>query len=107
MQSDGDIGAAPTAPRAHSYMDAIIMTGWEERKDLFRYSLADTETKVIPGQWSFVAQLNEGRATKKRATEFRIDLVKQEVRRLVRSSLPPCHQHAPPPPPLPFGTRLL
>ena len=35
-------------------------------------------TKVIPGMFGFVAQLNEGRATKKRPTEFRVDQVGRE-----------------------------
>jgi len=79
-ESDGDITNAPVSnnPLAKSYLDAIVMSGWEERKDLFRYDLSDTETKIVPGRFAFVAQLNEGRATKKRATEFRIDLVRQD-----------------------------
>jgi hypothetical protein len=37
-------------------------------------------TKVVPGTYGFVAQLNEGRYSKKRPTEFRVDQVVQ-VRR--------------------------
>jgi GDP-L-galactose phosphorylase len=33
---------------------------------------------MIPGRIGFLAQLNEGRALKKRPTEFRVDLVKQD-----------------------------
>ena len=32
-------------------------------------------TKAVPGVYGFVAQLNEGRASKKRPTEFRVDQV--------------------------------
>merc|ERR1719324_984954 len=35
------------------------------------------EARVLPGSYSFVAQVNEGRATKKRPTEFRVDRVVQ------------------------------
>lgn len=40
-----------------------------------RYDVTACPTKVVPGVYGFVAQLNEGRATKKRATEFRVDQV--------------------------------
>lgn len=33
--------------------------------------------QVTQGVYGFIAQLNEGRATKKRATEFRVDQVVQ------------------------------
>ena len=32
-------------------------------------------TKVVAGSFGFVAQFNEGRATKKRPTEFAVDKV--------------------------------
>jgi hypothetical protein len=38
-------------------------------------------TKVVPGTYGFVAQLNEGRYSKKRPTEFRVDQVLQVRRR--------------------------
>lgn len=44
---------------------------------LFRYDVTACETKVIPGNLGFVAQLNEGRHLKKRPTEFRVDRVLQ------------------------------
>jgi GDP-L-galactose phosphorylase len=34
--------------------------------------------KVLPGEFGFVAQLNEGRHSKKRPTEFRVDQVLQD-----------------------------
>ena len=38
---------------------------------------APSACQVLDGVYSFVAQLNEGRATKKRPTEFSIDRVLQ------------------------------
>ena len=47
------------------------------RRGLFRYDVTNCETKVIPGKYGFIAQLNEGRHLKKRLTEFRVDQVLQ------------------------------
>ncbi|RWW30314.1 hypothetical protein BHE74_00016503 [Ensete ventricosum] len=46
-------------------------------RGLFRYDVMACESKVIPGGYGFVAQLNEGRHLKKRPTEFRVDRVLQ------------------------------
>lgn len=46
-------------------------------RGLFRYDVTTCETKVIPGEYGFIAQLNEGRHLKKRPTEFRVDRVLQ------------------------------
>ncbi|CAN6445475.1 unnamed protein product [Victoria cruziana] len=46
-------------------------------RGLFRYDVTACETKVIPGRYGFIAQLNEGRHLKKRPTEFRVDKVLQ------------------------------
>lgn len=46
-------------------------------RGLFRYDVTACETKVIPGEHGFIAQLNEGRHLKKRPTEFRVDCVLQ------------------------------
>lgn len=46
-------------------------------RGLFRYDVTACETKVIPGEQGFIAQLNEGRHLKKRPTEFRVDKVLQ------------------------------
>lgn len=46
-------------------------------RGLFRYDVTACETKVIPGEQGFIAQLNEGRHLKKRPTEFRVDRVLQ------------------------------
>ncbi|XP_062201864.1 GDP-L-galactose phosphorylase 2-like [Phragmites australis] len=57
----------------------LLLTEWEDRmaRGLFRYDVTACETKVIPGNLGFVAQLNEGRHLKKRPTEFRVDRVLQ------------------------------
>ncbi|KAL8469894.1 hypothetical protein ACS0TY_032673 [Phlomoides rotata] len=47
------------------------------QRGLFRYDVTACETKVIPGKYGFIAQLNEGRHLKKRPTEFRVDKVLQ------------------------------
>lgn len=44
---------------------------------MHRYDVSQCETRVLPGPAGFVAQLNEGRATKKRPTEFSADRVMQ------------------------------
>lgn len=56
-----------------------LLGQWEDRmsRGLFRYDVTSCETKVIPGRYGFIAQLNEGRHLKKRPTEFRIDQVLQ------------------------------
>lgn len=46
-------------------------------RGLFQYDVTTCETKVIPGERGFIAQLNEGRHLKKRPTEFRVDRVLQ------------------------------
>lgn len=57
----------------------LLLGLWEDRmaRGLFRYDVTACETKVIPGNLGFVAQLNEGRHLKKRPTEFRVDRVLQ------------------------------
>ncbi|KAI4988687.1 hypothetical protein ZWY2020_035927 [Hordeum vulgare] len=57
----------------------LLLGQWEDRmtQGLFRYDVTACETKVIPGNLGFVAQLNEGRHLKKRPTEFRVDNVLQ------------------------------
>lgn len=62
-----------------SLLDAALLALWDERAErgLFRYDVTACPTRVLPGVWGFVAQLNEGRATLKRPTEFRVDAVVQ------------------------------
>jgi GDP-L-galactose phosphorylase len=55
----------------------VLLAKWEDRcgRGLFRYDVTACPTRVLDGVYGFVAQLNEGRATKKRATEFAVDAV--------------------------------
>ncbi|KAK9057190.1 hypothetical protein SSX86_024557 [Deinandra increscens subsp. villosa] len=59
--------------------DCYLLLQWEDRMErgLFRYDVTACETKVIPGEHGFIAQLNEGRHLKKRPTEFQVDKVLQ------------------------------
>ncbi|KAK4398553.1 GDP-L-galactose phosphorylase 1 [Sesamum angolense] len=61
------------------FLDSLLLAEWEDRmqRGLFRYDVTACETKVIPGKYGFIAQLNEGRHLKKRPTEFRVDKVLQ------------------------------
>ncbi|KAH1239561.1 GDP-L-galactose phosphorylase 1 [Glycine max] len=61
------------------FLDSLVLGEWEDRmqRGLFRYDVTTCETKVIPGKYGFIAQLNEGRHLKKRPTEFRVDKVLQ------------------------------
>lgn len=63
-----------------SLLDTILLALWEDcaEQGLFRYDVTACPTKVLPGIYGFIAQLNEGRATKKRPTEFRVDQVCQD-----------------------------
>ena len=63
-----------------SSFDRILLASWEDRfaAGLFRYDVTAVKTKVVPGTYGFVAQFNEGRATKKRPTEFAVDKVCQD-----------------------------
>ncbi|KAF3533623.1 hypothetical protein DY000_02038510 [Brassica cretica] len=68
------VGEKPVA-----FLESLVLGEWEDRfqRGLFRYDVTACETKVIPGKYGFVAQLNEGRHLKKRPTEFRVDKVLQ------------------------------
>ncbi|WOL02364.1 hypothetical protein Cni_G11083 [Canna indica] len=61
------------------FLNTLLLGQWEDRmnRGLFRYDVSACETKVIPGEHGFIAQLNEGRHLKKRPTEFRVDRVLQ------------------------------
>lgn len=61
------------------FLDSLLLGEWEDRMErgLFRYDVTACETKVIPGEHGFIAQLNEGRHLKKRPTEFQVDKVLQ------------------------------
>lgn len=63
-----------------STIETTMLALWEmcQQKGLFRYDVTACATKTLPGSYGFQSQLNEGRATKKRPTEFRLDQVVQE-----------------------------
>lgn len=58
---------------------AALLAEWDDRLEagLFRYDVTKVDSKIIPGKHGFIAQLNEGRGSKKRPTEFTIDKVSQ------------------------------
>lgn len=60
-------------------LDNLILTEWESRarKGLFRYDVRECRTKLLPGSFRFVAQLNPGRLSQKRPSQVRIDAVDQ------------------------------
>jgi len=62
-----------------SVLDNLTLAEWEDRAEqgLFRYDVTACPTKSLSGAYGFIAQLNEGRASKKRPTEFQVDLVNQ------------------------------
>ncbi|XP_075473673.1 GDP-L-galactose phosphorylase 2-like [Primulina tabacum] len=62
-----------------SFLNNLLLGQWEDRmsRGLFRYDVTSCESKVIPGKYGFIAQLNEGRHLRKRPTEFCIDKVIQ------------------------------
>lgn len=76
---ENDIHTLPEEDCQISFLNNLLLGLWEERmsQGLFRYDVTTCETKVIPGKYGFIAQLNEGRHLKKRPTEFRIDKVLQ------------------------------
>lgn len=68
-----------SSPSSYYFLNNLLLGQWEDRmsRGLFRYDVTACETKVIPGEHGFIAQLNEGRHLKKRPTEFRVDRVLQ------------------------------
>ncbi|KAI3456892.1 hypothetical protein Pfo_013555 [Paulownia fortunei] len=74
----GSVGSENKEPPVE-FLDSLLLGEWEDRmqRGLFRYDVTACETKVIPGESGFIAQLNEGRHLKKRPTEFRVDKVLQ------------------------------
>lgn len=76
---DEDEGSSDGKCPQMSYLNNLLLGQWEDRmtRGLFRYDVTSCETRVIPGTYGFIAQLNEGRHLKKRPTEFRVDKVLQ------------------------------
>ncbi|GFY81038.1 GDP-L-galactose phosphorylase 1 [Actinidia rufa] len=52
-----------------AFLDSLLLGEWEDRvqRGLFHYDVTACKTKVIPGEYGFIAQLNEGRHLKKEA----------------------------------------
>jgi len=85
--SFGDVPKGqPYSPKSglpRSVLDNILISEWDKRaaQGLFRYDVTTVESKLLPGKWGFISQCNEGRGSKKRATEYRVDQVVQEFDR--------------------------
>ena len=77
--SEGRVPSPPASDtESGSLLDTVMLAEWEDRAEqgLFRYDVTACPTKVVPGAYGFVAQCNEGRGSKKRPTEFRVDKVR-------------------------------
>ena len=63
--------------QSSSLLDSVLLAEWEDRHErgLFRYDVTACPTKAVAGAYGFIAQLNEGRGSKKRPTEFTADKV--------------------------------
>jgi GDP-L-galactose phosphorylase len=83
LEGSSDSGSASSGRQQvvpqRSVLDALLLAEWEDRAEagLFRYDVTACPTRVLGGAYGFVAQLNEGRASKKRPTEFLVDQVDQ------------------------------
>ncbi|KAG2682355.1 hypothetical protein I3760_11G187600 [Carya illinoinensis] len=77
IASDKGLAGHESGKPPVAFLDSLLLGEWEDRmqRGLFRYDVTACETKVIPGNHGFIAQLNEGRHLKKRPTEFRVDKV--------------------------------
>ncbi|XP_022333297.2 GDP-D-glucose phosphorylase 1-like [Crassostrea virginica] len=77
---DGDLKGISSSDNHHnSKFDHLLRQKWDEamRGGHFRYHLDKVETKIIPGQKKYVAQLNVKRATERRKPQ-EITIVKQK-----------------------------
>lgn len=77
-KENGEVNSAKEQPQV-CFLHNLLLGQWEDRmsRGLFRYDVTSCATRIIPGRWGFIAQLNEGRHLKKRPTEFRVDKVLQ------------------------------
>ncbi|KAL3644099.1 Phosphate metabolism transcription protein [Castilleja foliolosa] len=78
VSGKGSVSTENNDPRI-DILGSLLFGEWEDRmkRGLFRYDVTACETKVIPGEYGFIAQLNEGRHLQKRPTEFRVNKVLQ------------------------------
>mmetsp|Transcript_10172 Transcript_10172/g.37386 ORF Transcript_10172/g.37386 Transcript_10172/m.37386 type:complete len:423 (-) Transcript_10172:225-1493(-) len=60
-------------------LDEVLTNRWDDAfsAGLFRYDVTACPSKLVEGRHAYIAQLNVGRAQKKRATEFSVDQVRQ------------------------------
>lgn len=87
VHRDRDSRRACALPRCHLGLGCCSTPVWPPphlpflQAGLFRYDVTACPTKLVPGAYGFIAQCNEGRLSKKRPTEFRIDQVRQRPAR--------------------------
>lgn len=79
IEGSSDSGSSVQVVPQRSVLDSLLLAEWEDRAEqgLFRYDVTACPTRVLNGTYGFISQLNEGRASKKRPTEFRVDQVNQ------------------------------
>ena len=79
LEGSSDSGSSSQVVPQRSILDNLMLAEWEDRADqgLFRYDVTACPSRVMSGMYGFIAQLNEGRASKKRPTEFCVDQVNQ------------------------------
>lgn len=79
LEGSSDSGSSTQVVPQRSILDNLMLAEWEDRADqgLFRYDVTACPSRVLSGMCGFIAQLNEGRASKKRPTEFCVDQVNQ------------------------------
>jgi len=77
---DQENGCVKIVMNNSNKMRSFLMASWERCsvRGLFNYDVTKYRTKMLPGSHGFLLQLNEGRITKKRQTEFLVDKVLQE-----------------------------
>ncbi|EFJ10427.1 hypothetical protein SELMODRAFT_427287 [Selaginella moellendorffii] len=76
----GEAQCMDTKGETIDFLHSFILAPWMEKQKLglFRYDVTSCETKILSGDCGFIAQLNEGRHSKKRPTEFKMDQVLQD-----------------------------
>lgn len=64
---------------ATSRFDVVLRYGWAEKmkRGLFRYHLGDLETRVLPGECGYIAQLNIQRGTERRKPQVILSIQQQ------------------------------
>lgn len=79
LAQDSTPAALASGGDSGSLLDVALTALWDDcaSRGLFRYDLSSIKTRQVPGRLHFIAQLNEGRANKKRPTECRLDAVVQ------------------------------